>query len=103
MQRLERVDKLDAARPAWPNPWPLVPMRTTVGLIPPGRDSRRADVLLESNTAIELDDNGQRMSVDVTAITTLGRGQNSNPVKASDRVKHAKAGESAHVKEQERS
>jgi hypothetical protein len=54
------------------------------------------------STVFAFEKNGQRLCVDVTAITTLGRGRSSNPVQPKDRVKHAKAGKSAHVEEQEK-
>lgn len=71
-----------------------------VGLVP-GRGSRPADVLMESDSAFALEHLGQRLCVDVTAVTTLGRVRR-NPVQAHGNVKHRKAGELAHVKEQEK-
>ena len=71
-----------------------------VGLVP-GPGSRPADVLMESETVFALENNGQRLCVDVTAVTTLGR-ERANPVQTHRSVKHPKSGESAHVKEQQK-
>ncbi len=60
-----------------------------------------ADVLLESDTTSALENNGQRLCVDITAVTTLGRERNK-PVQAHGSVKHSKADESAHFKEQQK-
>ena len=55
-------------------------------------------MLLESDTAFAIENNGQRLCADVTAVTTLGKVR-SNPVQALDSVKHPKAGETDHAKE----
>ena len=41
------------------------------GLVP-GRNSRPADILVESDTVFAMEYDGQRLCVDVTAVTTLG-------------------------------
>ena len=66
------------------------------------QNSRPADVLLESDTVFALENNGQRLCIDVTAVTTLGRHISRNPVQAHGQVKHAKPGEVAVKKENEK-
>ena len=55
-------------------------------------------MLLESDTAFAIENNGQRLCIVVTAVTTLGKVR-SNPVQALGSVKHPKAGETAHAEE----
>ena len=69
------------------------------GLVP-GRNSRPADVLVESDTVFAMEYDGQRMCMDVTAVTTLGRPPSSDPVQANGKVKHPKPGEKAATTEQ---
>ena len=64
------------------------------GLVP-GRNSRPADVLVESDTVFAMEYDGQRLCIDVTAVTTLGQPAASNPVQANGTIKHPKPGEKA--------
>ncbi len=67
----------------------------------PVRSSSPSDVLLESDKTFTLENNGQRLCVDVTSVTTLGR-ERSHPVQAHGRLKHPKAGETAHFKDHQK-
>ena len=69
------------------------------GLVP-GRNSRLADVLVESDTVFAMEYDGQRLCIDVTAVTTLGQPPASNPVQANGTIKHPKPGEKAASTEQ---
>ena len=69
------------------------------GLVP-GRNSRPADILVESDTVFAMEYDGQRLCVDVTAVTTLGQPSASNPVQANGTIKHPKPGKIAANKEQ---
>jgi len=69
------------------------------GLVP-GRNSRPADILVESDTVFAMEYDGQRLCVDVTAVTTLGLPLPSNPVQANGTIKHPKPGALAEIKEQ---
>ena len=68
------------------------------GLVP-GRNSRPADILVESDTVFAMEYDGQRLCVDVTAVTTLGLPLPSNPVQANGTIKHPKPGAMAAIKE----
>ena len=68
------------------------------GLVP-GRNSRPADVLVESDTVFAMEYDGQRLCIDVTAVTTLGQPPASHPVQANGTIKHPKPGEKAASKE----